>query len=197
MSLPRVGAKIRVIMPDIMDDYDESVVYVVAAVDPRDNAIRARDPKTGVVGDWIRWRQCELAVNVIDYHAIKHMLSTQTERLLAAFDGLEALKLRPEILYRIMARQPNLDGRLRRVGNRPRPPYRDHRSVVSPPREFLSRPEVVPEDESPEDSEGSVDLERRFAEAQAARKAAEASAAGSEEVSANHDLEKSRTEEEG
>lgn len=87
-------------------DYRRGESYEVVQIDPNDSTLQARD-EHGRVGHWIRWRDCEM-FNEIGWEWLKGQLSAETLELLSAFDGLQNLKLRPEIRIALVERLPAL-----------------------------------------------------------------------------------------
>lgn len=108
-----VGTPIRIRRVDPGDSYRVGGEYVIHVVDPSDGTLRARDPKSGVVGNWLRWDQVELGGNVIGWSFLKTVLSRDTVRLLEAFDGLEALMLREDVADTLLQAIADLPGRIR------------------------------------------------------------------------------------
>lgn len=107
------GTPIRVRHVDPGDSYQVGREYVVHLVDASDGTFRARDPRTGTVGNWLRWEQVELGGAVIGWSFLKTALSPETVRLLEAFDGVDALVLREDVADTLLATIPDLPGRLR------------------------------------------------------------------------------------
>jgi len=90
-----IGDRIRPIAMFECHDYRRGESYEVVEIDPNDSTLKARD-EHGQIGRWIRWCDCE-RFNEIGWVWLKGQLPAETLELLAAFDGLQTLKLRPEL----------------------------------------------------------------------------------------------------
>ncbi|MCC6624951.1 MAG: hypothetical protein IT385_27135 [Deltaproteobacteria bacterium] len=104
------------------DDYKQGQECVVDFVDPSDGTLRGRDVQTGRVGGWLRWSQVAPIADAIGMEFLEQHLSPETLTLLRAFDGLEALRLKPEIRDRILLALPDLEERVREVATERRRP---------------------------------------------------------------------------
>lgn len=87
-------------------DYEQGRTYFVADTDPNDHTLRARD-ETGRVGSFIRWTDCT-GIQDIGWHWLKDQLPPDALELLAAFDGLERLKLRDDVTTALISEVPSL-----------------------------------------------------------------------------------------
>mgnify|MGYP003334773772 CR=1 FL=1 len=63
--------------------------YVVVEIDD-DGTFRARDPDTGVVGNWLRWQDVDIRPP-LGWQACKQVLPPEIVRFLEAFDGIDAV----------------------------------------------------------------------------------------------------------
>ena len=106
----KVGDRIRPIAMFEHHDYRRGESYDVVNIDPNDSTLRARD-EHGQTGRWIRWRDCE-KFDEIGWEWLKGELPAETLELLAAFDGLQSLKLRPEIRIALVDRLSGLRGKV-------------------------------------------------------------------------------------
>lgn len=104
------GERIRPIAMFEHHDYRRGESYEVVSIDPGDSTLKARD-EHGQTGRWIRWCDCE-KFNEIGWDWLKGQLSAETLELLAAFDGLQNLKLRAEVRIALVERMPALKGKL-------------------------------------------------------------------------------------
>lgn len=91
-------------------DYRHGESYEVVQIDPNDATLQARD-EHGQTGRWIRWRDCEATAD-IGWEWLKGQLAAETLELLAAFDGLQTLKLRPDIRIALIQQVPSLKERV-------------------------------------------------------------------------------------
>ena len=90
--------------------YRRGESYEVVNIDPNDSTLRAKD-KQGNLGSWIRWCDCALS-NTIGWEWLKGQLSSEALEILAAFEGLETLKLRPDLRIALITRMPMLKERV-------------------------------------------------------------------------------------
>jgi hypothetical protein len=102
----KVGDRILPIDKFEHHDYRRGESYVVVEIDGGDSTLKARD-EHGQTGRWIRWRDCE-KFNDIGWEWLKGQLSVEALELLSAFDGLQTLRLRPEIRIALVERLPAL-----------------------------------------------------------------------------------------
>ena len=87
-------------------NYEQGKTYLVVDIDKNDYTLRARD-ETGNVGTWIRWADCAI-IQDIGWHWLKEQLPPDALALLSAFDGLERLKLRDDVIYALVSEVPSL-----------------------------------------------------------------------------------------
>ena len=102
----KAGDRIRPIAMFEHHDYRRGESYEVVQIDSNDSTLRARD-EHGRTGKWIRWHDCEM-FNEIGWEWLKGELSAEALELLSAFDGLQTLRLRPEIRIALVERLPAL-----------------------------------------------------------------------------------------
>ena len=100
------GDRIRPIAMFEHHDYRRGESYEVVEIDPNDSTLKAR-AEHGQTGAWIRWRDCE-KFNDIGWEWLKGQLSAEALELLTAFDGLQNLKLRPEVRIALVEQVPVL-----------------------------------------------------------------------------------------
>lgn len=100
------GDRIRPIAMFEHHDYRRGESYEVVEIDTGDSTLKARD-EHGQVGAWILWCDCEM-FNDIGWDWLKGHLSAEALELLSAFDGLQTLKLRPEVRMALVERLPAL-----------------------------------------------------------------------------------------
>ena len=105
-----IGSSIRPIAMFDHHDYRCGENYEVTAVDPNDSTLQARD-EHGQTGRWIRWCDCE-STSDIGWDWLKGQLSAESLELLSAFDGLQTLKLRPDIRIALIQQVPALKERV-------------------------------------------------------------------------------------
>lgn len=101
-----VGERIRPIAMFEAHDYRRGEIYQVVNIDENDSTLQARD-RAGQMMRWIRWVDCE-KVDEIGWEWLKGQLSADALELLAAFDGLDTLTLRPEIRAALIQQVPGL-----------------------------------------------------------------------------------------
>jgi len=106
----KTGDRIRPIAMFENHDYRRGESYEVVDIDPNDQTLRARD-EHGNTGRWIRWCDCEAFAD-IGWEWLKGQLSAEALELLAAFDGLQTLKLRPDLRIALMSGIPSLKSRV-------------------------------------------------------------------------------------
>jgi hypothetical protein len=129
-----VGTRIRVVRNDFQHEYAIGSIYTITRVDD-DGTFKAADPN-GIVGNWLRWEECEHALPVIWDH-LAATLPEDIVRFLSCFDGIRSLTLQTEVVDRILAKLPDLhervaslaatpDGNALIANNLPRPDSKDH-----------------------------------------------------------------------
>lgn len=102
----KVGDQIRPVAMFEHHDYRRGESYEVVQIDPNDSTLQARD-EHGQTGAWIRWCDCDKH-NEIGWEWLKGQLSVEALELLAAFDGVQNLKLRQEVRIALVAQLPGL-----------------------------------------------------------------------------------------
>ncbi|MEY4244237.1 MAG: hypothetical protein RLZZ245_1822 [Verrucomicrobiota bacterium] len=102
----KVGDRIRPIAMFHCHDYRRGESYDVVNIDPNDSTLQARD-EHGQTGRWIRWCDCE-KFNEIGWEWLKGQLSAEALELLSAFEGLQTLKLRPDLRIALVKQVPGL-----------------------------------------------------------------------------------------
>lgn len=80
--------------------------YVVVEIDD-DGTFRARDPDTGMVGNWLRWQDVDIRPP-LGWQACKQVLPPEIVRFLEAFDGIESIRLKESVKQRMLAKVPQL-----------------------------------------------------------------------------------------
>ena len=102
----KVGDRIRPTAMFEHHDYRRGESYEVVNIDPNDSTLQARD-EHGQTGRWIRWRDCE-KFEEIGWEWLKGQLSAEALELLSAFEGLQTLKLRPDLRIALVQQVPGL-----------------------------------------------------------------------------------------
>lgn len=105
MNPAPIGTRIRITGNSNSHHYRPGGVYRVHDVDD-DGTFKAID-ENGLVGDYLKWRDCELVG--IGWEWLRTQLDARSLDLLAAFDGVEHLTLRPEIEAMLVSSIPRLD----------------------------------------------------------------------------------------
>lgn len=105
-----IGSRIRPIANFEHHPYCRGVSYEVTSVDSDDSTLRARD-EHGHIGRWISWSDCESASD-IGWDWLKGQLSAEALELLSTFDGLQTLKLRPDIRMALIQQVTSLKERI-------------------------------------------------------------------------------------
>ena len=109
MTPAKVGARVRVIANNGDHNYPVGSICSVVLVDS-DGTFKARMPD-GQVGTWLRWRDCRPAMLSL-WDLLKTDLPTDIRLFLAAFDGIEDIELKEEVVDAILAQLPDLDERI-------------------------------------------------------------------------------------
>ena len=104
------GDRIRPTAMFAHHDYQRGETYEVVDIDRNDSTLRARDV-AGNTRSWIRWQDCEPAEE-IGWDWLKGQLSAEALELLSAFDGLQSLKLRPDLRAALVKQVPALKERV-------------------------------------------------------------------------------------
>jgi hypothetical protein len=101
-----LGSQIFVIGNVNNHNYVVGRAYIVAEIDD-DGTLRARDPETGVVGNWLRWQDVD-SVAPVGWQWARTVLPPEVVLFLEAFEGIEQITLRESMKARLMARLPSL-----------------------------------------------------------------------------------------
>ena len=91
--------------------YEAGKVYTIARVDSSDSTLIAVDA-SGREGAWIKWDACVPAGPDIAWNWLKTQLPGEILELLSAFNGLDSLRLKPEVRDHIVLQLPNLRERI-------------------------------------------------------------------------------------
>lgn len=102
----KAGDRIQAVANFRYHSYSPDQIYIVEDVDPMDSTLRARSA-TGSKGNWIKWDDCRPATG-IGWDWLKGHLPAETLELLAAFEGLERLRLREDVALALVAKLPSL-----------------------------------------------------------------------------------------
>ena len=111
----RVGERVRVVGNSNTHSYQLGRTYEVAHIDPSDSTVRARDPQTGVVGNWLRVVDLDRAAGV-GWDWLKTVLPPDDVALLERFDGLEQLRLKRSVQQALVSALPDLPGAIVNAG---------------------------------------------------------------------------------
>ena len=109
MNPAPVGTRIRVVSNRANHAYTVGHVYKVVH-DDRDGTFKAADEK-GVVGNWLRWEECQLAEPSI-WGKIVADLPEELVRFLSCFDGIAEITLKDEVVDAMIADLPDLHERI-------------------------------------------------------------------------------------
>lgn len=101
-----VGTRVYIIGNSNDHNYIVGRAYIVHEIDT-DGTFKARDLDSGVVGNWLRWRDIDV-VPPIGWDFCRSVLPPEVITFLSAFDGIESIRLRDDIKTRILRRMPNL-----------------------------------------------------------------------------------------
>lgn len=114
VSPPRFGpgARVRVVANSNQHSYRVGGVYVIESVDADTGGMRARDPATGEVGNWLRAGDLTRA-SELGWEWLAARLAPRDRALLEAFDGLEALELNEAIKAELVSEVPELEAAIR------------------------------------------------------------------------------------
>jgi hypothetical protein len=102
-----VGDQVRVDANSNDSSYEIGHVYIVTSVDRSDGTAKARDPRTGLEGNWLRLSEVS-RLNGLGWAWLKSVLDPTDVALLSHFDGLSALGLRRDLQSSIVATLPGL-----------------------------------------------------------------------------------------
>lgn len=106
----QAGDRIRPLAGFGRHGYRRGECYQVVEIDSDNRTLRAHDVN-GRIGQWIRWCDCGL-FDEIGWDWLKNHLSAEAVELLSAFDGVESLKLRPDLRIALVHRIPELKTRI-------------------------------------------------------------------------------------
>ena len=109
MNNPQKKQRIRVTRAS--RGYELGKIYTIVRVDPNDSTLVAAD-SNGTEGSWVKWELCVLAGPEISWDWLKGQLPGEVLELLSAFQGLENLRLKPEVRDHILLQLPNLKERI-------------------------------------------------------------------------------------
>lgn len=101
-----IGTRVYIVGNVNNHNYTMGKAYLVEEVDD-DGTFRAKDPETGVIGNWLRWQDVD-SVAPVGWQWVKTVLNPETVKFLEAFDGIEQITLRDSVKTRLMQRLPNL-----------------------------------------------------------------------------------------
>ena len=101
-----LGSRVYIIGNANNHNYTVGKAYVVAEIDD-DGTFRAKDPETGVVGNWLRWVDVD-SVAPVGWQWVRTVLPPDVVTFLEAFDGIEEIRLKETMKARLMQRLPNL-----------------------------------------------------------------------------------------
>lgn len=102
----QIGTRIRPTGMFEHHQYEQGRTYFVVDIDEDDYTLRARD-EAGNIGTWIRWVNCAI-IRGIDWRWLRDQLPPDALALLLAFDGLERLKLREDVVTTLVSEVPSL-----------------------------------------------------------------------------------------
>ena len=109
MKNPQRNQRIRVTRQ--CRGYEPGKIYTISRVDASDNTLIAVD-SGGHEGSWIKWDACVPAGPDIAWEWLKTQLPGEVLELLSAFNGLDSLRLKPEVRDHIVLQLPNLRERI-------------------------------------------------------------------------------------
>lgn len=101
-----LGSRVFIIGNANNHNYVVGKAYLVAEIDD-DGTFRAKDPETGVVGNWLRWHDVD-SVAPVGWQWVRTVLPPEVVTFLEAFDGIEEIRLKETMKARLMQRLPNL-----------------------------------------------------------------------------------------
>lgn len=101
-----VGTRVYVVSNTNDHNYTVGRAYVITEVDD-DGTFKARDPDSGVVGNWLRWKDIDI-VPPLGWDFCKGVLPPEVVTFLSAFQGIESIRIRDDIKTRILRKIPNL-----------------------------------------------------------------------------------------
>ncbi len=87
-------------------NYTVGKAYIVAEIDD-DGTLRARDPESGTVGNWLRWQDVD-SVAPVGWQWVRTVLPPEVVLFLEAFEGIDQITLREPVKARLMQRLPSL-----------------------------------------------------------------------------------------
>ena len=101
-----LGSQIFVVGNVNNHNYTIGKAYIVAEIDD-DGTLRARDPESGVTGNWLRWQDVD-SVAPVGWQWVRTVLPPEVVLFLEAFEGIEQITLREPMKARLMQRLPSL-----------------------------------------------------------------------------------------
>lgn len=101
-----LGSQIYVVGNVNNHNYTIGKAYIVAEIDD-DGTLRARDPESGVTGNWLRWQDVD-SVAPVGWQWVRTVLPPEVVLFLEAFEGIEQITLRESMKARLMQRLPSL-----------------------------------------------------------------------------------------
>lgn len=122
-----LGSRIFVIGNVNNHNYIVGRAYIVAEIDD-DGTLRARDPETGNVGNWLRWQDVD-SVAPVGWQWARTVLPADVVLFLEAFEGIEQITLREPMKARLMQRLPSLFDAILEESKK----MRDEETPASPP----------------------------------------------------------------
>ncbi|MCC6624950.1 MAG: hypothetical protein IT385_27130 [Deltaproteobacteria bacterium] len=102
-----VGSRVRVVANSNDHSYRIGGTYVIDHVDPDNGAMRARDPSTGAVGNWLRASDLVKA-SELGWEWLSARIPERDRALLEAFDGLYGLDLKDDVKSEVIAQVDDL-----------------------------------------------------------------------------------------
>lgn len=105
-----VGTRVRVARKTSSHNYTVGKTFVVSFIDDSDGTLRLTDSQ-GQPGNWIKWDDCEPATESI-WSILKRDLPQEIVLFLSAFEGVEWLTLREDVVDEILQGLPDLDERI-------------------------------------------------------------------------------------
>ncbi len=110
------GQKVRVVGNGMNHSYPVGEVVQILRVDASDGTYRARDPRTGRMGDWISDADLE-PDTALGWEWLKTVLPAEDVALLEAFDGVHRLSLSPPVRDALLSQVPGLKATILRLSS--------------------------------------------------------------------------------